>query len=404
MITYRIINSLPFNINSNSIHINLVMSAPNNNANLPIILEPPQVSSEESSPLSSAKERSYAAPDAHDIQEYTLYQPSQTELCVQVDNTLAVKEGKLVVPAILIHDDPSKQTKNGLEVMHKVVETIDRLGYDNCLGHKKKTPFLKGLNGILHADDGPLSNFKKGKDASFHKKCATGLKAMDKHLLIPHSDGKGANGEEWPAHLHAILNYYKSVKNTSSLQDVPPNTSALNLVVQRSIFEQQPSEYNTLDVERTSVRSTNVKAGRELVVRGNNSHDASGNEIKNTTPSSIVDRKKPNVYDLMKVSNDSKDVLNDFLSSYKNNSTKREDRLANECKRKLLIKEDKNKKAKKKIEMAEKRQRIQFLIQGIGMAKEEIRMFRDDPDMKQMAVERYKELYSEFDNLMKEEK
>ena len=167
-------------------------------------------------------------------------------------------------------------------------------------------------------------------------------------------------------------------------------------------FSQQPSEYNTLDVERTSVRSTNEKAGRELVVRGNNTHDASGNEIKSTTPSSIVDRKKPNVYNLMKASNNSKNVLDDFLSSYKNNSMKREERLAKDSKRKMDIQEDKNKKAKKKIEMAEKRQRIQFLIQGIGMAKEEIRMFRDDPDMKQIAVGRYKELYGEFNNLMKE--
>ena len=95
---------------------------------------------------------------------------------------------------------------------------------------------MKGLNNILHVDDGPLSNFKKGKDASFHKKVANALKTMDKHLLIPHSDGIGANGEEWPAHLHAILNFYKNVKSKSSLQEVWPNTASLNLEVQRSIF------------------------------------------------------------------------------------------------------------------------------------------------------------------------
>ena len=231
---------------------------------------------------------------------------------MQVDSTSTVKEGKLVVPSFLIHDDPAKQTKNGLEVLKTVVQTIDRLGYDNCLGHTQKTPFLKGLNGILHADDGPFSNFKKGKDGSFHKKVVNALKIMDKYLLIPHSDGKGANGEEWPAHLHAILNFYKSMKSTSSLQDITPNTSALNLKVQRSIFVQQPSEYNTLNIERTSVRLKNEKAGRELVVCGNNTHDAGSNEIKSMTPSSIVDRKKPNVYDLMKASNSSKNVLDDF--------------------------------------------------------------------------------------------
>ena len=70
----------------------------------------------------------------------------------------------------------------------------------------------------------------------------------------------------------------------------------------------------------------------------------------------------------------------------------------------MEMKEEKMKKSRMKIELAAKRQRIQFLVQGIGIAKEEIRMFREDPDMKQMAVERYKELYSEFDNLTKEEK
>ena len=35
-----------------------------------------------------------------------------------------------------------------------------------------------------------------------------------------------------------------------------------------------------LDIERTSARLTNTKAGHELVVRGDDSHDAGGSEIK----------------------------------------------------------------------------------------------------------------------------
>ena len=72
--------------------------------------------------------------------------------------------------------------------------------------------------------------------------------------------------------------------------------------MQRSIIAQQSSEYNTLGIEQTSVRATNVKAGRELVVRGDNSHDGGGNDIRTTAemPLSIEDRKRPNVYDLMK--------------------------------------------------------------------------------------------------------
>ena len=61
---------------------------------------------------------------------------------------------------------------------------------------------------------------------------------------------------------------------------------------------------------------------------------------------------------------------------YKINSKKREERVANDSKRKMEMKEEKMKKSRMKIELAAKRQRIQFLVQGIGMAKEEIRMFR----------------------------
>ena len=113
------------------------MSAPDNNAICAVLQEPPQVSSEESSPLSMAKQPY----DTSDIKEYALYQPSQTEQCVQADSTATVKKGKLVVPSTLIHDDPAKQSKNGLDVMVTVIDTIDRLGYDNCLGHKKRPHF-----------------------------------------------------------------------------------------------------------------------------------------------------------------------------------------------------------------------------------------------------------------------
>ena len=113
------------------------MSAPDNNAICAALQEPPQVSSEESSPLSTAK----LTYDTSEIKEYTLYKPSQTEQCEQSNSTAIVKKGKLVVPSTLIHDDPAKQSKNGLDAMVTVIETIDRLGYDNCLGHKKRHHF-----------------------------------------------------------------------------------------------------------------------------------------------------------------------------------------------------------------------------------------------------------------------
>ena len=45
--------------------------------------------------------------------------------------------------------------------MNTMIETIYRLGYNKFLGCKKKTPFFKGLNQILHAEDGPLFHSKK---------------------------------------------------------------------------------------------------------------------------------------------------------------------------------------------------------------------------------------------------
>ena len=43
-------------------------------------------------------------------------------------------------------------------------------------------------------------------------------------------------------------------------------------------------------------------------------------------------------------------------------------------------------------------------MQSIAFAKDKIRMFADKPEMKEMTVENYKELYSELKMLMKQTK
>ena len=89
----------------------LVMSTPDNNHAVNLFQDPVQVISEESTPSPPFKESSSSNSDS---QEFTLYQPSQTDQCELVQYALAVREGKLMTPTLLLFDDPLKQTKNGL--------------------------------------------------------------------------------------------------------------------------------------------------------------------------------------------------------------------------------------------------------------------------------------------------
>ena len=75
--------------------------------------------------------------------------------------------------------------------MKRILEIVERLGYDNCLVNKKRGPFIKSLNNIMHGQDGPLFQYKQIKDASFQKKVSQSLKLLDTILLTPHSDRDG---------------------------------------------------------------------------------------------------------------------------------------------------------------------------------------------------------------------
>ena len=48
--------------------------------------------------------------------------------------------------------------------------------------------------------------------------------------------------------------------------------------------------------------------------------------------------------------------------------------------------------------------RINFLIQSLAICKDEIRTFADEPEIKEMAIENYKDYYSELKSLMKKRK
>ena len=350
-----------------------------NTININDTIEPSQITTVHDSFSSSCPSLEESSPP----EEFTLYQPSQHEQSVKI------KGAKIVVPTTLLHFDSKKQNESGLIIMRRVLETVDRLGYDQCLGFKKKGPFLKSLNSILHQQDGPLFKFKKSQDNGFQKKVSAGLKLLDDILVMPHSNRNGDDGEEWPDHLSDLLTLYSKVKESETT--AAATASAQNLVVQRLIFDQQPSEHNLVNKERSSVRNENAKEGHTLVVRGDNSHDASGLAITSKTPSppAIENRKKPKVTDLMSASNKSKEGFDIFFASYQDVAQKREHRIEAQSKRKLELSE-------KKHELKEKRQKIEFLIQTIAFTKDEIITFQDEPEMKELAIERYKELNSEL--------
>ena len=283
---------------------------------------------------------------------FTLYQPSQPEENV-IQPTVRIQGAKLVVPSFLLALETEKQSKNGIMIMIKILETVERLGYDKCLGNKKKGHFIRSLNNVMHAQDGPLHEFKKVKDTSFQKKVSLALKVLDSTLSMSHSDRDGADGEDWPSHLVGVLTLYKRVKETSTIEPSKPTASSENLAIQKLVFDQQPSELNVIGAPRTSVRAENAQLGHDLVTRGDNTHDASGKQIMSTTPSSVENRKKINVNDLKKASSHSKEGFDAFLSTFADNASKREERIISHTKRKLEL-------AERKVEVKERKSRLSF--------------------------------------------
>ena len=86
---------------------------------------------------------------------------------------------KIVLKNDLISDDPTKHSSSGHDVMLIFLKILESKGYDACMGHGKKTPFIEKINAQLHADDGPLVRYKKTSDSSFLKKITKALKVLD---------------------------------------------------------------------------------------------------------------------------------------------------------------------------------------------------------------------------------
>ena len=106
-------------------------------------------------------------------------------------------------------------------------------------GLQKRGPFIRSLNNILHAQDGPLFEYKKVNDNS-SKNVSQGLMFLDQFLETSHSDQNGEageDGEECPSHLVDVLALYKIVRERKTFA-ITPNTSAQNLLIQRSIFSE----------------------------------------------------------------------------------------------------------------------------------------------------------------------
>ena len=62
----------------------------------------------------------------------------------------------------------------------------------------------------------------------------------------------------------SLLSLYKKGKETDTI--VPKmKASAQNLIIQRLIFNEQPSEHNVVGKEKTSARAENTKCGHTFV-------------------------------------------------------------------------------------------------------------------------------------------
>ena len=114
-----------------------------NNTSVPesVDLSPIVEESQLSSPWDQASNTvADISPDQHPC--ITLYQQTQEDNKAS-NIVVRVKGAKLVVPAALVSLDSTKQSPNGIAIMKRILETIERLGYDSCLANKKRDHSLQ---------------------------------------------------------------------------------------------------------------------------------------------------------------------------------------------------------------------------------------------------------------------
>ena len=234
---------------------------------------------------------------------------------------------KVMLNHILIHDDLSQHSKLGELVMIEVLKIAEISGYDQCFGHKKKGPFFESINAQLHAEDGPLSHVKLTANATFQKKVNQGLAILDKCLEIGHNNKEGDEGEDWPKHLKGMLQMYSNMRRSSPEDGRGSDRTAENLNVQLAHLSNTDFT-NEQGPARHSNRSKNVREGHDVVIRGNNSHDASNmNIVAIKENPQFKQRPIPNVGLLLQKTKDEKADYKTVAEQMRMNNEVRENRI-----------------------------------------------------------------------------
>lgn len=84
---------------------------------------------------------------------------------------------KINVGSDIIINSIAKHSLNGQQGLHQILLIVKVKGFHDCLSHNNF--FISKVNTQLHADDGPLSHFKKNVNTTLQKEywsCSQGMK------------------------------------------------------------------------------------------------------------------------------------------------------------------------------------------------------------------------------------
>ena len=348
--------------------------------------------------------------DTSTINSTNVVSPS-TKVNVDTNTTISScassSNSKIMLKNILIHNDISLHNRIGEQVLSEVFKIAEARGYDECFGHKKKGPFIKSINLQLHDVDGPLSHIKMTADATFQKKVNQGIEVLDKLLDMSHSDEDGHTGEDWPIHLIPLMETYKQMRESSTLEGRSEDRSAINLATQLSLIPNM-NHTNVNGPPRHSSHAKNAKEGHAVITRGNNSHDASSTAIVllKETPS-FKQCSVPNVGILLQKTKQGAADFQSVADQMRLNSIAREGRIKAHQQKKRAFNEDQLSHIKtmddRKITIMDrhvdykiKKQKVELITRKIEMARQDIVMFKDDNEMRSSAIQRLHEYYTEL--------
>lgn len=331
---------------------------------------------------------------------------------IQNENA-SITQPKSVLKNEIISDDPSKHLSVGHDVMLTFLKIVDAKGYENCMGHGNKAKFIKKINDQLHAEDGPLSRFKKTNDDTFLKKITRATKVLDRHLDVSHSSGPGENGEEYPQHLKQLLIYYHKIMKASSNNLIKEKTqSERNLVIQNEVLKNSvPPAHSLGNKQRHSSRTKNQKEGHDIVKRGDNTHHASNCDILTIEDKPVFKKKStPNTSALIQDANNTKRDFSTIFEDMNKNQMKKEERLSKENNIKLEYyrHRDETKRLAQQqkwillvnvLNKKNKETRITNLTRLISLVKDEVVAYKEMPELQVAATKRLSKYYDEFEKL-----